>query len=51
MRAELVVVRWATSGRWVVRVDSGFFEKEIQRFQIFSAGIIAALGTHDALTS
>lgn len=49
--AELVVARWNASGRWIERMDYGFFRKEIHGFQIFSTEITFPPAGHNASTS
>lgn len=41
--AELVVARWDGSGKWIERMDYGFFKKETHGFQIFSIELIFSL--------
>lgn len=50
-RAELVVGRWAGSGRWAERINYGFFTKEIHGFQIVSMELICPLDGHNAFIS
>lgn len=46
-----MVARRNASGRWIERMDYGFFRKEIHGFQIFSIEIIFPLAGHTAFTS
>lgn len=50
-RAEPAVARWDGSGRWIERMDYGFFKKEIHGFQIFSIELIFPLAVHNAFIS
>lgn len=38
-----MVARWDRSGRWIERMDYGFFKKETDGFQIFSIELIFPL--------
>lgn len=50
-RANLVVARWDGSGRWIERMDYGFFKKETHGSQIFSIELLFPLAVHHAFTS
>lgn len=50
-RAEPVVARWDGHGRWIERMDYGFFKKEIHVFEMVSIELLFTLVVHNAFPS